>query len=80
MFGEAQFNFQIDPSAIPVFYITFNSWNERIYKVIYECLMHLRCYILIETHKSPTGLVELTIDTIADFLKWKPKIDYWVTD
>ena len=45
---NAQYFFQIDENAVPVFYINKATWTEEYKRIISLCASNRKCYLIIE--------------------------------
>ena len=67
---NAQYFFQTDKNAIPVFYINKATWTEEYKRIISLCAYNRKCYLIIEPDPQICNrYYEITCMCLIDFEK-----------
>lgn len=65
---DAQYFFQTDANAVPVFYINKSNWTKEYKRIISLCAYDRQCYLIIEPDpKVVNRYCEITCMCLADF-------------
>ena len=67
---NAQYFFQTDKNAVPVFYINKATWTEEYKRIISLCAYNIKCYLIIEPDPQICNrYYEITCMCLIDFEK-----------
>ena len=67
---DAQYFFQTDENAAPVFYINKASWTEEYKRIISLCAYNRKCYLIIEPDPQVCNTYcEIICMSLIDFEK-----------
>ena len=67
---NAQYFFQTDENAVPVFYINKATWTEEYKRIISLCAYNRKCYLIIEPDPQVCNrYCEITCMCLIDFEK-----------
>ena len=74
---DAQYFFQTDENAVPVFYINKATWTNEYKRIISLCAYNRKCYLIVELDSQVCNrYCEITCMCLKDFEKNYELIDY----